>query len=44
MLGYKFSECLVSDFCCQGLDTLTGWGSEDLDDMLNDSPTTCLVR
>ncbi|XP_048776939.2 uncharacterized protein LOC125681074 isoform X2 [Ostrea edulis] len=26
-----------------GLDTLTGWGSEDLDDMLNDSPTTCLV-
>lgn len=26
-----------------GLDTLTGWGSEDLDDMLNESPTTCLV-
>ncbi|XP_022325597.2 uncharacterized protein LOC111125771 isoform X3 [Crassostrea virginica] len=26
-----------------GLDTLTGWGSDDVDDMLNESPTTCLV-
>ncbi|XP_061164366.1 uncharacterized protein LOC133173402 isoform X1 [Saccostrea echinata] len=26
-----------------GLDTLTGWGSEDLDDMLNASPATCMV-
>ncbi|XP_060065926.1 uncharacterized protein LOC132546234 [Ylistrum balloti] len=26
-----------------GINTLTGWGSDDIDDMLNDSPPTALV-
>ena len=27
----------------QGVNTLTGWGGEELDDLLSDAPSTCLV-